>query len=330
MLRVPERTSAFGALVATVALLGALAAGCGGGGDDELRWDGRALEGASEAELVAQNANSRLGLGETRLSFAVLDDLGLVTDADVTARLYRLADDREANPTEATLFAEVQLTERALVTSTPHLHGDGSVHEHTGAASSFYTANTSFDTVGWWGAALDVTLDGKTYEGLQTVFFVAERTPEPMVGEAVPASVQPLASDVDDIAEIDSSLPPNPELHQITVADAISNGRPTLVAFVTPSFCQTQFCGPVMGEVIMPAYEAYGDRINFVHIEPFDLTKARAGAGLDPVAATAEWQLVAEPAVFVLDASGVVSAKFEGIMDLDEVSAALDEVLAGG
>jgi hypothetical protein len=328
MLRVSKQGSVLGALMLTVALL---AAACGGSGDgDELRWDGRALEAAAETELQVQVVNSRLGLGETRLAFAVLGESGLVTDAEVTARLYRLADDREANPTESTLFAEMGLSERALVTSTPHMHGDGSVHEHTGAASAFYTTNTSFDAVGWWGASLDVTIDGETHEDLQTVFFVADRTPEPMVGESVPASVQPLASDVDDIADIDSSLPPNPELHQITIADAVSNGRPTLVAFVTPAFCQTQFCGPVMGEVIVPAHEVYGDRVDFIHVEPFDLPTVRAGGQLQPVPATIEWQLVAEPAVFVLDASGVVSAKFEGIMDLDEISAALDEVLAGG
>lgn len=330
MHRRPGRMRRRGALLAAFALVAVAIAACGGGGDEELRWDGRSLEAAaSESALRVQNANSRLGVGETRLSFAVLGENGLVTDAEVTARLYRLAEDREANPTEATLVAEMGLTERSLLTSTPHLHGDGSIHDHAGIAAAFYTTHTAFDASGWWGAAFDVTVDGDTFEDLQTVFFVAERTPEPMVGEAVPATVQPLASDVEDLAEIDSSVPPHPELHQITVAEAISNGRPSLVAFVTPSFCQTQFCGPVMSEVIVPAYEVYGDRVDFIHIEPFDLPTIRASGTLQPVAATVEWQLLAEPAVFVLDAGGVVTAKFEGIMELEEITNALDEVLAG-
>ncbi len=328
MPRLPARRRTRGVLAAAFALLAVLVAACGGG---DLRWDARSLDAAAgESELVTQNANSQVGVGETRLAFAVLGPNGLVTGADVTARIYRLADDREGNPTASTLLAEMRLTERALVTNTPHLHSDESVHDHTGVAAAFYTTNTSFNAVGWWGAVLDVTSDGETTKGLQTVFFVAERTPEPMIGEQVPASVQLLVGDVEDIADIDSSQPPNPELHQITIADAISNGRPTLVAFVTPSFCQTQFCGPVMGEVIVPAHTAYGDRVDFVHIEPFDLPTLRGSNQLIPVPATTEWQLLAEPAVFVLDADGIVTAKFEGIMELEEIESALDEVLAGG
>ncbi len=328
MPRLPSRRRTRGVLAAAVALLAVLVAACGG---DDLRWDARSLDAAAEdSELVSRIANSQIGVGETRLAFAVLGPNGLVTDAEVTARLYRLADDRETNPTASTLMAEMRLTERALVTNTPHLHGDESVHDHSGVASAFYTANTSFDAGGWWGVELEVTSEGATTKGLQAVFFVAERTPEPMIGEQVPASVQLLVGDVEDIADIDSSQPPNPELHQITVADAISNGRPTLVAFVTPSFCQTQFCGPVMDEVIVPAHAVYGDRVNFVHIEPFDLPTVRASNQLVPVLATTEWQLLAEPAVFVLDVDGIVTAKFEGIMELEEIENALDAVLAGG
>ena len=319
-------------LGALVALLAMTLAACGGGEDRAIAWNSQAV-GEATMDLPFQPlvVNSNLGVGETRLSFGLIDpERGPVGGAEVTVRLFRLADDLEANPSDATLVSEVVLAERALVTSTPHQHGDGSVHDHTGIAAAVYVANTSFDRVGFWGAALDITLEGEQYRDVPYVFFVSERTSEPMIGEAAPASVQLLAADVAEVAEIDSSLPPNPELHQITIADAISNGRPTLVAFVTPLFCQSRFCGPVLDNVILPAHELYRDRVDFVHIEPFDLPTARSGGGLVSSPTTTEWQLLGEPAVFVLDASGVVTAKFEGIMELVEITNALDEVLAGG
>ncbi len=319
MLRLRGRSSTRHALGALVALLAVTLAACGGGEDRAIAWNSQAVgEATTDLPFQPLVINSNVGVGETRLSFALLDpERGPVGGAEVTLRLFRLADDLEANPNDATLVSEVVLVERALVTSTPHQHGDGSVHDHTGIAAAVHVA-------------VLLTLEGEEYRDVPYVFFVSERTSEPLIGEAAPASVQLLAADVADIAEIDSSLPPNPELHQITIADAISNGRPTLVAFVTPLFCQSRFCGPVLDNVILPAHERYRDRVDFVHIEPFDLPTARSGGGLVSSPTTSEWQLLGEPAVFVLDASGVVTAKFEGIMELVEITNALDEVLSGG
>jgi peroxiredoxin len=47
----------------------------------------------------------------------------------------------------------------------------------------------------------------------------------------------------------------------------------------------------------------------------------------NPVPATREWQLRSEPWVFVIDRQGRIAAKFEGIMALEEVEAALLAVL---
>jgi uncharacterized protein (DUF2141 family) len=49
-----------------------------------------------------------------------------------------------------------------------------------------------------------------------------------------------------------------------------------------------------------------------------------------PVASVNDWGLPTEPYIFVVDASGKLSAKFEGIAAADELKAAFDAVLAGG
>jgi hypothetical protein len=116
------------------------------------------------------------------------------------------------------------------------------------------------------------------------------------------------------------------ELHRLTVAQAVASGKPSVIAFVTPAFCQTRFCGPVLDQVITPAWNDFKGQANVLHIEPYDLVKARGGK-LETVAAVQEWKLLAEPIVFVVGRDGVITAKFEGVMDYPEVKAAIQEAL---
>ncbi|MEE8422600.1 MAG: thioredoxin family protein, partial [Dehalococcoidia bacterium] len=94
----------------------------------------------------------------------------------------------------------------------------------------------------------------------------------------------------------------------------------------TPAFCQTRFCGPVVDEVVRPLEERHGEVATFIHIEPFDLAKARGGE-LVVLPVMAEWALATEPWVFVVDRDGKLAAKFEGITSAAEVEEALLAVL---
>ncbi len=118
-------------------------------------------------------------------------------------------------------------------------------------------------------------------------------------------------------------------MHGITIADALAEGRPLVVAFATPAFCETRTCGPVMESVMDPLYDQYQDRAGFIHVEPFQLQELRDGTGRIPVPATSEWGLQTEPWIFVVDADGRVAAKFESITALDEVESVLVDLLEG-
>lgn len=303
-----------------------LIAACGG--SDTPGWDARSIsESQQSAPFSIIVANSPPGIGLNRLTLGLTDDGALLPGADVALRVYRLAEQPEDEPNVADLRFEQPATPRSIRNTTDHAHGDGTVHVHEGPMTTVYVANVEFDASGWWGIEADVTLDGETHEGLRANFWVRERTDEPAIGDPIPRSEQVTLRDVDDITEIDSTNPPNPEFHELTVAEALDTGRPLLVAFVTPAFCQTRFCGPVMEEVILPTHEAYGDRIEVIHIEPFDLQAVRSGS-YSPVPTVGEWGLLTEPFLFVVDTDGTVAAKFEGIMEAEEIAAALDLVLA--
>jgi hypothetical protein len=266
--------------------------------------------------------------GWSARDIAASQDDALLSDAAVTVRVYRLAEEPERSPNESELHSEQQATPRSITISNDHIHADGTTHVHQGPQSSVYIANVDLDTIGWWGIEVDVELDGRRYEQIRlSNSWVREATEEPAIGALVPRSEQRTLRDVEDISEIDSSNPPNPALHQLTVAEALDTGNPVVVAFVTPAFCQTRFCGPVMEEVILPSMAEYGDVAAFVHIEPFDLAAAREG-DLVPAPTAAEWQLRSEPFIFVLNPDGTVAAKFEGIMEAAEVNAALDAILS--
>ena len=123
---------------------------------------------------------------------------------------------------------------------------------------------------------------------------------------------------------------------RMTVADAVTSGRPSVILFATPMFCQTAACGPTL-DVVKGIAADYKDRITFVHVEPYALRLTDAGiqpdldadGHLQPVPATVEWGLPTEPYLFVVDEDGTVAAMFEGVMGTDELRAAFEEVAAG-
>lgn len=314
-----------------------LLSACGGGGsgdseEDAARqndsaWSPEAVT-ASQAQIKAQQVGSQVGLGPARLAFGILQpdprdprSVMLVHDAVAHVKLFQL------NGDAATPAGEYDLTPVMLRENSNHVHADGSDHLHNDPLATVYVANTDIGATEWWGAELDVRVGDKQYDGIKVRFFVTDQTTEPGIGETVPPSTQPTVRDVADLAMIDSSVPPRPELHELTVAEAVANGKPSLIAFATPAFCQTRYCGPVVDAVVMPLKERYGDRVNFVHIEPYRLDEAREGR-LVPIPEMQEWGLPSEPWIFVLDADGKVAAKYEGIMSEDEVRPVLDRVLA--
>ena len=316
-----------------------VAVACGGGGDSEdVSWAPQDIALPQDAPLKPVLVNSQLGAGDARVVFGFFDPNGALAEdvTNTTVRLYTLDGD------EGTLQSEHALRPVTLAQdSFVHEHTDGTDHEHQ-AVVTVFTAGVDLpasapedstaapaDAIagGWWGAELSgETADGD-FDDLRLRFFVRDDTSEPAIGEPIPATQQMVLSDGIDIADLDTSQPPNPELHETTVAEALDGDKPLVVAFATPAYCVTRFCGPVLEQVVLPVSENYGDRVDVIHIEPYDIPQARDGR-LIAVDAMTEWGLQTEPWVFVVDADGNVAAKFEGIMDYDEVAASIDDVLA--
>jgi hypothetical protein len=309
-------------LLAACSLVALIAAACGG---DEVDFSAEAVGEAFNPDVQPVIVNSALAVGPNRLTLGLFtSERALVQNAEGSLRLYRVGDDDSG-----ALVGEHELRSASIRSETEHEHGDGTTEVHEGPFATVYYVNVDLDTAGRWGIALSVDIDGQRHDGLIASPFVAlERTPEPGIGDPMPASTHLTLRDVDDVAEINSSTEPISALNELTVAEALETGKPVLVAIATPAFCQTRFCGPIMDQVVHPLYEEFGDNVQFVHVEPFLLDEARNNGRLVPVPMLDEWKLRSEPWIFVADRDGNVAAKFEGIASIEEVRETLMAVVA--
>ena len=94
-----------------------------------------------------------------------------------------------------------------------------------------------------------------------------------------------------------------------------------MLVFATPLFCTSRTCGPTL-ETVKAAVASYGDAIDVIHVEPYQLTVVDgqpqpaldASGGYQVVPSALEWGIPIEPYIFVVGVDGKVAAKFEGAL----------------
>lgn len=105
------------------------------------------MEAPLDAAAAPILINSSLGVGETRLSFALLNETGApISDAAMALRLFAL--DAEVGTDRVTggrLTVDGALAERSLTPGFDHQHPDGVVHAHLTVRTSIYTATVPLD-----------------------------------------------------------------------------------------------------------------------------------------------------------------------------------------
>jgi len=187
-----------------------------------------------------------------------------------------------------------------------------------------YVAHLTFDKPGDWGVEVTASRPNGAHTTVRLPMNVIALPVVPGVGQPAPLTHNPTARDVADVETIDSGRPPD-DMHQLSIADAIQQHRPTLVVFATPAFCTSNTCGPEV-KVVQSLEPAYRDRLAFIHVEiykdfkPDPSKKQLAQAVID-------WRLQSEPWIFLIDSKGIIQSRFEGPTATDEVKAAMDQLL---
>lgn len=144
-------------------------------------------------------------------------------------------------------------------------------------------------------------------------------------GDKAYASVTPTVTNSQGVNPICTRVPPC-DMHRITLADAITNGKPTAFIIATPAFCQSRNCGPSLDELIA-VQASVGDRANFVHAEVY--VNAQTVSTPNPVTTPTfdQWGVQSEPWLFLIDRSGIIRSRFEGGFTAGQAQAALQPLL---
>ena len=192
----------------------------------------------------------------------------------------------------------------------------------------FHVTSIDFATVGRWSLILHIpSEDGFTDIGI--AIDIPPDTLAPSVGDAAPASASRTLLDVPNIADLSTGDEPDPGLYIISLADAVGADKPFVVVFASPGFCTNAFCGP-QAEVLSEVRSIFGDQANYIHVDLYE-NPEQVRFGEDPIETPIleEWGLHTDEWTFVVNAEGIVVARFEAFAPLAEVEAALAAVLEG-
>lgn len=143
----------------------------------------------------------------------------------------------------------------------------------------------------------------------------------PRVGDAAPRAASPTPTATLGVDPICTRRPPCP-LHTVSLSDVVGTGRPVAVMFATPALCQSQYCGPVLDE-LLDVRGPYESRVTFVHVEIYASTK---GATLAPTVQA--WGLPSEPWLYTIAGDGTIVGRLDGAISTPEITAALDRLVA--
>lgn len=317
-----------GKLVVPLVVFGVLATSCGGAGNEQQPAGDSLVAAVASYDVVADrpgrfivgvysaDQSRALAYGTVSFTFSHLgtgeEDAGAFAPA--------------IGPVDA-IFLSIPGQDLDLDTAGPTLVGGS---EATGVYGAY---DVEFSQAGFWEVAVTAEVDGRVQE-TTGAFEVLADSAIPAVGEKAPLTRQPLAGEtgvdpktIDSRASADRPIP-DPVLHDVTIADAIAAGRPVMVVVSTPTFCVSRFCGPITDSV-QELDARFSEDIEFIHLEVWEDFQANK---LNPAAS--EWIAPTpetdggEPWVFMIDADGVIVARFDNVATEAELLAAVQAVLA--
>ena len=257
--------------------------------------------------LQAIFATPDLGTGEQRVAVVLTSQKGLVRSPIATLTSYYYPDgatEGEMRDTSVALFRPFPLGTRGL-----------------------YAAQMQFDSPGDWGLDIAVLDEDANTLRAELRFEVPEQTAAPANGAPATASDSKTLS-THSIEQLTTGTLQDTDLYQISIADAVQSGMPTVIVMASPAFCTNAVCGPQV-DVLSELEDKYKGRAHFIHIDFFDnpdeiqgdLTRARVSPTV------LEWNLPSTEWSFVVKSDGIIHRRFEGFAPIEELEDALLEVL---
>ncbi len=277
--------------------------------EPEQEWTTRTE--SDELRLIL--ATPDLAPGTRRFAMVLTDGSGIVAFPVVQVSSYKYPDGSDA------VSGREGPVEMALARYFEFPYGTRGIH----------VTELTFDEAGMWGVEASVPQPDGSVATIEVLMEVHEETMSVDLGEVPPLADSRTLADVEDVSDLTTGSQRDESLYQVSLGDAIQNGKPTVVVFASPAFCTNAVCGPQV-EVLSNLSATYGDAADFVHVDLFtnpkeiqgDLTRAKKTPLLD------EWGLVSQEWTFVMDRDGVVVGRFENFVPELELEPSLESVLA--
>jgi hypothetical protein len=141
-------------------------------------------------------------------------------------------------------------------------------------------------------------------------------------GQRLPAVRTPTTADPRGVSPVCTSDPVCP-LHDISLRDAVREGRPVAILVASPGTCAVTYCPPVLDLVVEAAAAHPG--VEFVHAEVYeDATDTSGFARTTELVAALGLDF--EPSLFIADRTGIIRRRLDHIFDHSELAEALAAV----
>ena len=264
-----------------------LLAACGGGGS------GSGLD-LSGVDLVKRFPGDVLVPGRLRLPYSLAGTEGVLTTdtgIDIPESLSFMITDIDGN----SIGLEDPLVVKSHVTDVPQ---------------PYWPLEVTIEKPGLYV----VNLVGSDKPGSSIQIFDRSEVAIPLVGDPLPPIDTPTVSDPRDVDPICTREPACP-LHDVTLREALTLGKPVAYLLGTPAYCQTGTCSPAL-DALLEVRDKVGDAVTFIHAEIYTDRTATT-----PAKAVTDYKMKFEPTLFVTDAQGVLTERLDAIFDAEEVRA---------
>ncbi len=157
-----------------------------------------------------------------------------------------------------------------------------------------------------------VAVAGDRY-GTQAVNVVTpEQSQAPVAGDEATSVATPTLKKDLGVAEVCTQDPPC-GMHKVSLDTALEAGKPVMVLFATPAYCQTAVCGPAVGTVDDVRTGGDWGETTWIHVEIY------SDAGQTLTDAVKAWELPTEPWLFSIGKDGKIVDRLDGPMLPDTV-----------
>jgi hypothetical protein len=185
--------------------------------------------------------------------------------------------------------------------------------KRTVAPAPYYDFRTTIDTPGIYA----LVVDGGPDTGASFQVFEPGDVAVPTPGQLLPGFDTPTIGDEQGLASLCTLSPEPCPFHTVSLADALTMGKPVAYYVGTPAFCSTGSCAPAL-DALVASRTLFDDKVIYVHAEVFT-----DDAGINIAPAVTAVGMTYEPALFLADASGVVVERLDAVWDSTELNGRL-------